>query len=1270
MSTYSCQCPKGFMGLQCEIDINECANNPCQNGGTCLDLIGKYQCSCPPGTEGTLCEKNLDDCYVGACFNGGFCVDEVGGFSCQCRAGYTGPRCEGDINECLSSPCSPYGTTDCVQLLNNYECNCKPGWRGRHCDIQENFCHNNPCLNGGQCHVKSDRSGYYCQCREGYTGHRCDFREDNVCLVNHCYNGGTCVADSSGYRCQCVLGTTGPNCQEDNRNECMYNPCGENGRCIDKAGDYDCICQTEWRGKNCDVHDISSPGGIDATPAGGHPGRYIVVDYENELRMCKLHRCDEKAGNRICDQECNKLACKFDEGDCNLGVNPWKRCNATSHGKACAEVFNNNQCDEACNTEACLYDGRDCETPGTKAQCRAEYDGYCSENYANGHCDEGCNNSACGWDGGDCEEELAHAPTDGSLYVVQLMSIDKFHEQFRKLFERYLSLKLDTIVRVRHDENGRPMVYPFDQSDLDVGAISFNTGSGGVPDNSAIIVYLEVDNALCFGNCYKNTGDLANYMAAALSTELRDDWGVVQIGETNNSGKNDSKVDPTLQAVLGFSVCAIAFIAFGVVIRNKKKVAKGNTWFPDGFKIAPSFNRPSQKRPHDQEMSGWAGYGSHMSSHDLDTAGWHHDGWSDDDPTERPSKRQNRRDTQTGSGQTVLTDFDDQDQRSWTAQHLSAADVKNSEILGALTPPQAEVMMNERIADVDARGPCGLTPLMVASFRGGGLEQGEMNDDDDADTSNTIQDLIAQGASTNTAMDKTGETPLHLAARYARADAAKKLLDAKADANAVDNTGRTPLHAAVAADAQGVFQILVRHRATNLDAKTLDGTTPLILAARLAIEGMVEELIQEQADINASDEAGKSALHWASSVNNVDAVNILLANGANRDAQDAKDETPLFLACREGSYQAAKALLDHCANRDITDHMDRLPRDIAQERLNHDIVRLLEEHIPPAPQPQVSQPLVPASMAPASVTESHQMTPAKPRPKKRSKTVEGSPIDGGLSPPMHNMPMGGMATLPKNRRPSFKKSKNDGMNGMMMSPDNDQQMFSHLLSASHHNLEDMMGNHGGGKMPPSYEQSLHHTQSMASGLQGSQQESHFYPNQQQQPHMRQQSIPASMTYNPHMSPIMSPPQSVQSSHSLSPPGNLTSPHQQIMHQTSPIKPRGINNLPTSPTHFAAMRGASHQRGVQSFDFPPESQSQQLGHPGMMQQGMYPFMPTPPQTGEQNTNFMTPSPDSPGQWSNGSPQSEWSEGIHSPPGNLYPNMKPHTQQQQEHSAVFI
>lgn len=53
---------------------------------------------------------------------------------------------------------------------------------------------------------------------------------------------------------------------------------------------------------------------------------------------------------------------------------------------------------------------------------------------------------------------------------------------------------------------------------------------------------------------------------------------------------------------------------------------------------------------------------------------------------------------------------------------------------------------------------------------------------------------------------------MHLAARHARADAAKRLLDAGANANVQDLTGRTPLHAAVSADAQGVFQVCVDKR--------------------------------------------------------------------------------------------------------------------------------------------------------------------------------------------------------------------------------------------------------------------------------------------------------------------------------------------------------------------------------------------------------------------------------------------------------------------------
>ena len=40
------------------VDINECAGDPCLNGGTCTDGVNSYTCSCAAGFTGKDCETS------------------------------------------------------------------------------------------------------------------------------------------------------------------------------------------------------------------------------------------------------------------------------------------------------------------------------------------------------------------------------------------------------------------------------------------------------------------------------------------------------------------------------------------------------------------------------------------------------------------------------------------------------------------------------------------------------------------------------------------------------------------------------------------------------------------------------------------------------------------------------------------------------------------------------------------------------------------------------------------------------------------------------------------------------------------------------------------------------------------------------------------------------------------------------------------------------------------------------------------------------------
>ncbi len=49
---FRCVCPDGFEGDECEINIDDCEDNDCENNSTCVDGINNYTCLCSPEYTG------------------------------------------------------------------------------------------------------------------------------------------------------------------------------------------------------------------------------------------------------------------------------------------------------------------------------------------------------------------------------------------------------------------------------------------------------------------------------------------------------------------------------------------------------------------------------------------------------------------------------------------------------------------------------------------------------------------------------------------------------------------------------------------------------------------------------------------------------------------------------------------------------------------------------------------------------------------------------------------------------------------------------------------------------------------------------------------------------------------------------------------------------------------------------------------------------------------------------------------------------------------
>ena len=170
----------------------------------------------------------------------------------------------------------------------------------------------------------------------------------------------------------------------------------------------------------------------------------------------------------------------------------------------------------------------------------------------------------------------------------------------------------------------------------------------------------------------------------------------------------------------------------------------------------------------------------------------------------------------------------------------------------------------------------------------------------------------------------------------------KLLLSQGFDPNTVGPSGLAGLFLAIKGPAPKVLEALLADPRLNVETRTAQDESPLMLAALAGMTEVCAQLIALNADVN---KPGWTPLHYAATTSQLATVRLLLDNYAYIDAESPNQTTPLMMAAKYGNAQTVQLLLEAGADVQLKNALGLTAFDFAHQAERLDSADLISAAI-------------------------------------------------------------------------------------------------------------------------------------------------------------------------------------------------------------------------------------------------------------------------------------------------------------------------------------